>query len=102
MSFNPFGTVKNNTIAFGDITATYTDALTACEGRYLEIKNACNQNLVIKAIGLNGSVIEKRLLANDIAPRIIPCSHSGAIQVKYESDAPTSGNLYIESFTDGV
>lgn len=102
MSFDPFGVVKNASIAYSSIGASYSDALTGCQGRYIEVKNGTNQNLIIKAIGLNSSVIEKCLLAGDLMPRIIPCTHSGVIQVKYQSSAPTSGSLDIESFSDGV
>lgn len=92
---------KNNTVAFGSITSSYTDVITAAEGTVVEVKNSTTVNLSLKFKNTANQDVEIILLAGDVFSRIYPLVHQGVIQVKHLGTTPTSGSLFVQSIAEG-
>jgi len=94
--------VKNTTVAFGTITGSYVTAIASAVGRFLEVKNTTNQDLLIKVKNVpEGEDVEVKLLAGDLAPKMYPMVFSGDVQVKHAGVAPASGTLFLQTICDG-
>jgi hypothetical protein len=102
MSYDAYGKVKEASVAFGSVNASYANLVTETEGHFFLVKNGTDKDLVLKLIAINGNSHEITLPASDLTPRIYPIAHKGVVQLKYASAAPTSGSIFFQSFPSGL
>lgn len=88
---------KKAEVAFGSITSEFIQIIDNAKGRFLQVKNSTNKNVVLQVLQKGGEVAELTLPTQDFSSYMIPQYHDGNVFLKYESIAPTSGSVFIQS-----